>query len=194
MGSFYTNVTLRTTDEDRVAEALRANHREAYVARPQNGCVVVYDSETEDQDIDDLKALASALSEQLRCPALAVLVHDDDVLVYTLHEGGKVVDEYVSAPAYFDTAVAETDSPEGGDATRLCRAFGADGKATTVDQILRTERAGGSGGGFIFETDRHQELVEALGIPEIAVSTGYNYIEEGELPDGTNEGSFTLIS
>lgn len=194
MGSFYTNVTVRTSDATRVAEVLRAADREAYISGPHHGCIVVYDSETEEQDIDELKTLGALLSRELRCAALAVLVHDDDVLVYALYDGGLLMDEYVSAPAYFDTAAANSESPEGGDASRLCRAFGADGKATTVEQILRTERVGGSGGGFVFETERHQELVEALAIPEIAVSTGYNYLEEGEFPEGTSEATFTLVS
>jgi hypothetical protein len=194
MGNFYTNVTLKTGDTTRVTEALRAADREAYISAPERGCIVVYDSQTEDQDVEALKTLATSLSRELRCAALSVLVHDDDVLVYLLHEGGKLLDEYTSAPSYFDSGAAESQSPEGGDASRLCRAFGADGKASTVEQVLRTERVGGSGGGFVFESDRHQELVAALGLPEVAVSTGFNYLEEGDFPEGTSEGSFTLVS
>src|SRR5688572_24805790 len=102
MGSFYTNITLRTTEQAGVTDTLRSAKRSAYVSQPMNGCVVVYDRESEDQDIEVLKKLASSLSSKLKCAALSVLIHDDDVLIYTLHENGKVTDEYISWPKYFD--------------------------------------------------------------------------------------------
>src|SRR5256885_10876113 len=86
MGSFYTNITLRTTQQFAVIDALKAQHRDAFVSRAENGCVVVCDRETEEQDIEELNSLASSLSGTFRCPALAVLNHDDDVLVCTLHD------------------------------------------------------------------------------------------------------------
>jgi hypothetical protein len=187
MGSFYTNITLRTTQQNRVVDTLSAGGRTAFVSQPQNGCIVVYDSDTEDQDIDSLRELGDSLSVKLGCVALAVLIHDDDLLLYTLHESGKVVDEYASAS--FD----ETDAaPEGGDSARLCRAFGAS-DATRVETILRTDRAGGSGGGYVFETERHEDLVNALGLPLFAVATGFHYLDEGELPEGATPGTFVSV-
>jgi hypothetical protein len=184
MGSFYTNITLRTTNQSRVLDVLSSAGRTAFISQPQSGCIVVYDSDTEDQDVDALRDLGDSLSAKLSCAALAVLVHDDDLLLYSLHEGGKVVDEYASA------SLDETgDAPEGGDATRLCRAFGATGTAH-VETILRTDRAGGSGGGYVFETERHEDLVNALGLSPLAVATGFNYLEQGELPEGATPGSF----
>jgi hypothetical protein len=184
MGSFYTNVTLRTTNRDKVIETLREADREAYVSKPQKGGIVVYDNETEDQDIEVLRELADSLSTALRCPALAVLIHDDDVLVYTLHESGKVVDEYNSSPGFFDES-SGSEEPEGGDAARLCQAFGVSDGVADVESILRRSRAGGGDTGFVFETERHEELVKALGLPIVAIGTGFNYIEQGELPEGT---------
>jgi len=192
MGSFYTNITLRTTQQASVTDALRSAGREAYVSEPMNGCTVVYDRECDDQDIEVLKKLASSLSAKLKCAALAVLIHDDDVLIYTLHENGKLTDEYISAPGYFDDS-ADSDSPEGGDATVLARAFGAEGNVGQVESALREQSAPGTGDGFVFETERHEELVTALGIPSVAVSTGFTYIEQGELPEGATEASFTRV-
>ena len=187
MGSFYTNITLRTADQKRVIDALGAASRTAFVSHPERGCIVVYDSDTEDQDSDGLKELGDTLSAALRCPALAVLIHDDDVLLYTLHENGTVVDEYASAS--LDDGDA---SPEGGDAARLCRAFGGTDVAN-VETILRTDRAGGSAGGYVFETERHEDLVKALGMPLFAVATGFNYLDEGELPEGATPGTFVSV-
>lgn len=190
MGSFYTNVTLRTEQQPNVVAMLRAAGREAYVSQPVNGCVVVYDRESE-EDIEVLKKLAGTLSAKAKCAALAILIHDDDVLVYTLHQNGKLTDEYVSWPAFFDDSASE--SPEGGDAEALARAFGAEVNVDKIESALRESRAGDSEEGIVFEFERHDELVVALGIPSIAVSTGYNYIEQGELPEGMTEESFTRI-
>jgi hypothetical protein len=187
MGSFYTNITLRTTNQNRIVEVLSAAGRTAFVSQPQSGYIVVYDSDTEDQDIDALKELGDSLSAKLGCAALAVLIHDDDLLFYSLHENGRLVDEYASA------SLEERDeAPEGGDAARLCRAFGA-ADAAQVETILRTDRAGGSGGGYVFETERHEDLVKALGLPVFAVATGFHYLEQGELPEGATPGSFVSV-
>jgi hypothetical protein len=189
MGSFYTSITLRTVEQTKVINALRAAHREAYVSPPENGCTVVYDRECEEQDIEELNLLAGSLSAKLRCPALGALVHDDDVLVLMLHENGKLTDEYNSAPRYFESG--EFTEPEGGDAARLCRAFGT-ANVASVESALRTQRAGGGDQGFVFEMERHEALVEALGLPAVAV-TGYTYIEQGDVPEGTNLDSFVHI-
>jgi hypothetical protein len=188
VGSFYTNVTLRTADQKRVVDALRAARRQAIVSPPANSCTVVFDRESEDQDIDVLNELASSLSGRLGCPALAVLNHDDDVLIYTLHERGELVDDYNSSPAYFtDGPGAE---PEGGDAERLCHAFGADGKREDVERVLR---APWGADGFTFELERHEALVSALGLPAMAVATGYNYLDQGEFPEGATSSDYVRI-
>ena len=119
-----------------------------------------------------------------------MLVHDDDILLYSLHDNGKRVDEYNSSPAYFDTGPGEP--PEGGDASVLCRAFGVTSTAG-VEEVLHMPNGAGSGEGYIFESERHHALVEALGIPTFAVQTGYDYIEEGELPDDLAADTFTRV-
>lgn len=189
MGSFYTNITLRSADSRRVVDALRSEHRQAYVSPPFEGCTVVYDRETEEQDIEVLRRLASTLSKRLDCAALAVLNHDDDVLIVTLHESGRLTDEYNSSPDYFDSGPGS--EPEGGDASRMCAAFGAPGRESDVEQVLRTPW--GTDDGFVFEMERHENLVTTLGLPAAAVATGYNYIETGEYPEGTSSSDFVKV-
>jgi hypothetical protein len=189
VGAFYTNITVRSPQPTRVAEVLKAAGREAFVSPAANGCTVVFDRECEDQDIDVLNQLASALSGKLGCAALAVLNHDDDLLVVTLHEGGRLVDEYNSSPEYFNDGPGA--APEGGDAERLCRAFGADAKVDEVETVLRAQ--GVSDDGFTFEMERHEALVKALGLPMAAVSAGYNYIDQGEIPEGLSESDFVRV-
>lgn len=182
MGSFYTNITLRGPAQEVVAEYLNQQNRKAYVSPTANDCTVVYDAESESQDTHILEDLAAGLSRQFVCPALAVLNHDDDILWYKLYESGQLADEYDSAPSYFDPAAIEIAPPQGGDAQKLCGAFKAEGRAAEVEEILRAPGIVG----YLFASERHQALAEALGLPEFSVACGYNYIEEDDLPDDLN--------
>ena len=63
-----------------------------------------------------------------------MLNHDDDILAYWLFEGGELADEYNSCPGYFSGG---DEIPAGGDATKLCAAFGVAAKAKQIEQVLR---------------------------------------------------------
>ncbi len=124
MGNFYANYTLRGPSQQLVAAAVAG--RSAIVTPAQHGCVVVFDEESDEQNPEVIAELASWLSAQLRSPLLAVLNHDDDILWYQLYLSGELVDEYSSAPGYCNTTDegAAMAGPEGGDAKKLCSAFG----------------------------------------------------------------------
>ena len=180
MGNTYVNYTLRGPGQQAVAAALAG--RSAIVSPAQNDTVVVFDEESEHAS-DSITGLGSSLSRGFDCPVLAVFVYDDDVLYYRLFEHGELVDEYDSAPDQFDED-ADPDNPvgpSGGDAQKLCQAFGVQ-KATEVERILRT--GSGLSGGYDFEIFRHEALCKALGLPGFAVAAGYGYITRGEVPPG----------
>lgn len=128
MGTFYTNITLNTSDVNAVIAYLHQHNRTAYVANPHTGYIVVYDSETESQDEELLTDLSERLSRQLACVAFAVLNHDDDVLMYWLYNTGTLLDHYNLDPGYFEDNALP---PQGGDADLLCRLFGADADCTS---------------------------------------------------------------
>lgn len=180
MGQFYSNYTLRGPSQQDVASALAG--RSAFVTPAHNGCVVVYDEASEAQDFAIISELGSRLSLQFSCPVLAVVVHDDDILFFQLYEGGEVTDDYDSSPGYFD-AEAEPSAPEGGDAGRLCAAFGTS-NVSEVSAILRKSTYDDDGPDA---ADRHDQLVRALGLSAWAVGAGYSYIAEGEVPNGLFE-------
>lgn len=191
MGSFYTNITLKTADTDGVVTAVRQAGRTALIAPPENGATVVFDEASEQQDVEVLRDLAQHLARACKCPALAILNHDDDVLVYLLYDAGKLVDEYNSAPGYFDSDGDPDAPPTGGDAERLAEAFGVPDRAGDVERILRT--GGTDDDEFIFAMDRHRALAMALELPEAAVGTGFNYLEEGELPEGMDVAALRRV-
>lgn len=179
MGSFYTSHTLRGPSQDEVLGFLKT--RPAFVSRSENQCVTVLDEACESQDGEVLAELARQLSEHFRCPVIAVLNHDDDILYFELYEDGQKTDEYNSAPGYFDEN-AEDDGPTGGNAQRLSEVFGG-AEPEKVEAILRGDE-------YVFALERHQDLAEALSFPACSVGIGYTYASAGELPPGVPEGAY----
>lgn len=223
MGNFYTNITLRGASHDRITRLLSAWGERAYVSPMLNECIVVYPASTESQDVGLLNALAARLSTEASCPALAVLNHDDDVLAYWLFVRGRLLDSYDSSPGYFGDLDEEEmedeeddfeqddseeddfgdddfdeqdmgDTPEGGDAVVLCSAFGVrDSAISEVEEVLRTRQSWDEAIGYLFASDRHADLVSALGLPECAVGFGYTYLDSGETPEDIDPSALTHI-
>ena len=179
MGNFYTNYTLKGPSQQAVASALAG--RTSIVTPDYNGCVMVFDEQSDKQDPKIISGLAESLSSQFGCPVLAVLNHDDDILWFQLYESGKLSDEYDSTPGYFDGA--EPSTPTGGDAQRLCSLFGS-GDASAVETILRKSLF--DEGGYAFAFQRHADLVGALCLPEFGVGICYRSFDDPcfEFPDG----------
>ena len=173
MGNSYTNVTLYRADRSNVIG--RLNGRHAAVSPIVRDFTVVWDEESETQNVRILEALTKRLSHELSCPAWAVLNHDDDVFLYMLFVDGEKLDEYNSCPGYFGGAGV---GPEGGNAALLAKTFGAVSAAKLVEAILRDQD------GYTFAVERHQALIETLGMPTFGVGMGYRYITSGECPPG----------
>jgi hypothetical protein len=127
--------------------------------------------------------MARRLSGEFRCPLLAVLNHDDDILWYQLYRDGELLDEYDSRPNNFKEE-AEDSGPEGGDAEKLCSAFGVDA-VERVESILR--KPSFDEGVYIFAMERHADLVEALGISPFGVGAGFDHVSIDELPEGLSQ-------
>jgi hypothetical protein len=177
MGNFYTNYTLRGPSRQSVIAALAG--RSAIVSPAQDGCVVVYDEESEEQDEEIIAELAARLSGELQCPLLAVYNHDDSILWYRLYVSGELVDDYNSDPGYFAKSEEESmAAPEGGNARKLCEVFGSTA-FEEVEGILRSDYL--EQGGCTFAFERHEDLAGALGIPSFCVG-GFEQISIGELP------------
>ena len=104
---------------------------------------------------------------------LAVLNHDDDILAYALFQQGNLVDEYNSAPGYFEDHFSE---PSGGNAALVTSLFGMPGDVKEVDRVLR-ERGDN---GHSVEIDRHMALATALGWPDLEYTLGYGYVDGGD--------------
>lgn len=185
MGNRYANVTLNGSSQEGIAKALRDDNRSAIVSATAKGITIVYDEESESQD-GVIVSLAKQLSDKHRCVTWAVFNYDDDVLFYWLFDNGELIDEYNSSPGYFE---GQQTAPSGGDAKKLCQAFGATAAEVKVHDILHYSKTIGGeslNARYLFETERHLHLCRAIGLPDHAVGTGYGYLIEGETPEGFN--------
>lgn len=171
VGNFYTNITLRTTDQDAVVDYLNRAGRTTFVSPVFQGYVCVFDEVCDSQDDREISGLTKALSARLKCAAISVLNHDDDIFWYQVYENGEVVDSYDSCPGYFAGGGASL-KPSGGTPEVLCRVFAASGREEDLKSILT--------GPATFAVERHMAMFETLGLPTFSVGAGYTYIEEGD--------------
>ena len=186
MGNFYANVTLRAADTDAIVQTLTSQRRRALVAPAIAGCTVIFDEAIEGAS-RELARFAAELSRRHGCATLAVMIADDDVLWYALYQAGRLDHEYDSNPNYDSGPPAP---PKGGNGAALASAFGVPERAAELERVLRVPSGQE---GYLFEHKRHAELVRLLGLPDIAVASGYGYIEGGELPEGLEESDLRRV-
>ena len=179
MGNFYVNHTLFGPTQEQVTSALVG--KSAAVLPARNRCVVVCEEQSDSQTALVITDLGKELSRKLSCPVLAVMNHDDDILVYWLFEEGQIADEYNSNPDYFEET-EDHRGPTGGDAVKLIDAMGVGSDAAAVEEILRAP-----GDEYVFAFMRHAALIAELEISELALCCSYSSIAEGSLPDGVKE-------
>lgn len=184
MGSFYVSFVVRDGEQAAVAAALKALGRTALVSPARDGYVYFYDAKADEQDEAEIDTLGEAISQQLDTVVLAVLNHDDDVLIYWLFERGAEIDRYNSFPGYFGSEEDEDDGilPQGGDAAKLVRSLGASTSAKKVHEVLRADNEREE---YVFALDRHATLAQLLGLAPELCCLGYQDCREdgSEIPD-----------
>src|SRR5690349_5113741 len=137
MGNFYANIAVRTDDQDEVINAVQRRHQKAFISPPTEGWIVVYGKEIEDASFSDVGALAEELSVACRSTAVAVVNYDDDLLWIQTWRNGEVVDEYNSAPGYFEGS----DLPcFGGNTQALSATLEKPAAASVLQEILHERR------------------------------------------------------
>ena len=191
MGIFYTNTTLQTSERKSVIEFMNKNERTGYISPVINQSVVVFDRESEDQDVSVITNLTSKLSKNLKCVAFTVLVHDGDIFFYWLYQNGKLIDEYNSIPNYFDDSI--DPASHGGNVQKLCQAFKKLEALNTVQHLFHQVYLGNVNDDWDEEhlagEDIHAELVKALELPAITIETGFYSIENDFIDDNFDKAS-----
>jgi len=102
----FGSVHVQTDDLDGVIRAVRqyvprmpGSSKGSVVVPPRNGWVTVYD-ELSDRDPEMLRRLARELSDRMGAVVLLLGVEQSEVVRFVLFERGRVMDEYLSVPAF----------------------------------------------------------------------------------------------
>lgn len=150
----------------------------AYATRVSGGVAVYPEPDTRTPDRGDF--LAHYVSRRTQSAVLLSEVRGD-ILRLRLFVSGVTVDEYVAE-------TPDGDAPTGGNAPALLAAFGAPADAAGfLAPLLRATRFDDDYG-YGAASDRHTEIADLLGVPEIA-GIGYEAITRGQLPEGVAQSS-----
>lgn len=105
-GASFGSIHVQSDDVPAVERAVReyvprlpGGSQGSVVAPPRNGWIAVHD-ELCDREPELLRRLARELSDRIGAVVLTLGVEEGQVVRYILFEGGRVVDEYLSAPEY----------------------------------------------------------------------------------------------
>lgn len=162
MGSFYANVVVVGATVDQVAAVVPG----PALLAADGDVVAAFCAADEPQP-----TTAAALAAALGCPVVAAAVFDDDLLVVEAHGQGRAVELAVPDP---DELFGD-DEPTGGpgpgpaEAAALVAVVGR-GDPDAVAAVL--------GADVLFASDRHGQLLGALGLPTWAAGWGHRYLSE----------------
>src|SRR5262245_44655728 len=133
MGAFAVNLHARIDDTAAVRSCVTdIGATDYYVSKPLRGWVSVYERRLSEQDETWIKQFAGELSGRLGTACVAFLIHDSDIACYWLYDRGRLLDEYNSAPGYFEEASSDEQERVRGKADVFARYCSP---GVTTDQI-----------------------------------------------------------
>lgn len=172
MGTFYTNITIHAPEKNDPEGLLRCLAPSLYIFKQAHD-PVVFDARCKEQNTEEPATLTEHLSRKLHSITFAVPNRDDSVLWFRLYQTSKLLAQY-----------AGTGGP-GTDVGGLCRA--SDRPEAWMRTWWTLARP------YAFETNRHAGPVRILGMLDVAVGFGFDYLRRGEALAGMSgkaSGSF----
>lgn len=180
-GPSFGSIHVQTDDQAAIERAVRqfvprlpGRSQGSLVSAARNGWVSVYD-EACDREPSDLARLARELAERLGAVVLRIGVEGDAVVRYALHEGGRVVDEYLSVPEHFGPLPSGDVIAFQANPTVVARLTGA--APSAIRAVARTA-------GSVTELPPASELAEAIAAAMGIGGAGHGYADAPELPGG----------
>lgn len=177
----FGSIHVQTDDQKAVERAVRqfvprlpGRSQGSLVSAARNGWVSVYD-EACDREPADLARLARELAERTGAVVLQIGVEADAVVRYALHDGGRIVDEYLSVPEHFGPLPSGDVIAFQANPTVVARLTGASPSA--IRAVARTA-------GSVTELPPARDLAEAIAAAMGIGGAGHGYAGAPELPGG----------
>jgi len=127
----YASTHVQTDDEAGVRHALEqfmprlGGSARTEVMTPRNGWITVVD-ELCDRDRSAQRRLGAELSDRMGVPVVAFALEEEAVVRFFLFDRGRMVDEYLSVPAYYGDLSKADELSLAANATLVARLTGAD--------------------------------------------------------------------
>jgi hypothetical protein len=174
MGAFYATVTTIGPPQDQVVAEVRSIR--SFVGPTRDGVTVMYPDMAalySDRNSDRVSPFWGQISKNLSSPVFIAAVADDDVFYYELWVKGELIDRY-----YFE------HKPSGGNVRKLCAIFSCKNQDELATILSSEDR-------YVYQSQRHLDVVKAIGLPHMSVNMGYDYIKAGETPQGVGRDELT---
>lgn len=166
-GSFYANITLVGAKKSDVVELLKNSECDYYITDTLNNKIVIYDNQSEMNPEFGLR-LSWEISKKLNCITIFSAVYDSDLLKIKAFNNGKKLFYYNSDPG-LDSGMES--NPVIKDVEQFLKALNCPEKQLALEVILNDTSEK-----YIFEDERHTDIVNMLGLPAFSAGLGYNYI------------------
>lgn len=159
MGSFYGSIHARHAAVERALPVLRdvaRKHGVSFYVRPTATWLSIYPSER-GQDM----AISARISATLQVPVVHVLLHDSDVIAYSVYSQSTKLDEFVSNPDYFGLTTGGDRERVHGQPARFAELISPASSVMEVEEILEAARRGSaSSGSWLLPGEQLDDVVK----------------------------------
>lgn len=188
MTQSYGNISVKGAERDALLGWLAARKADAWVGPEAGGWCAFAEPATETFDLEAARDLMIALTRDLDCIALAVAVHNGDVLGLLAALRGRHVASYISYPAIFAKAPSvDNMRPTILGADALLAILGSDMSEMDLKRVLGFF----SRDDFIYPLEIHADVIRTFALPPYGLKFGHARAEAGELPG--DAADFTRI-
>ncbi|MEO6993245.1 MAG: hypothetical protein ABI273_06430 [Lacunisphaera sp.] len=185
MGNFYINIAVQGIPTETLRKKLAALPYPTILTTEIDGHSFVYGDFFGSGDRDAPGRLVRLLAAEAGANyAFFCMNADDDVFVYELWKNGERIDAHCSNPELFQPDENDACAPSG-DPARLKTVFPFLDEQETR-RVLDSEN-------YVFEFQRHQDLFRLLRIPTSRAILDFQYLQDGESPEGLDESSLIRI-
>ncbi len=175
MGAFYGAILIKSQYKGEIKETLTKINKSIgtkfYISPAIDGWVGVYpDNHGQDETISE------EMAGEIKNEMLQLIVHDDDIFIYSFHKDGRLIDKYNSNPDYFGEVSEDEKEKVKGNPVVFSGLFSSE-QINSLEELLEPENVKN----MVFTTELLASFSDILGLPNTL--TSYEYLANGETED-----------